>query len=540
MKNCKFSEIVEIANELSKQIMDISCGSYNPHFPDHRFSTQSSYEEYRDYCFLKNSIPIDASKLPGDILSYFEENIKRSFPNEIFIPLNIDNLHQYLTKYFYNDEIYAGHYLNIPFAFPFMNNFEIRSYCEERKRTARSEVDKVERYLNSTTGIVPKKLYWEEQNYNRNKNILNLDVSKVTEFVENKINDFSLKQTQTIDTFKKLRYKYNSSSDEILDYLTFLLNFSWYRYSFKKKIDLCFNVDEDTIVVNYNLPSIDDIPKSDYKIYSSSKRNEWKPLSEAKFKKLYEDVLYAIVLRTICEIFIYDDKTYIKNLCFNGFTNNRSPITGLPEDKCILSILVARNQVSNLDLNYVNPKAWFKHCKGISATKIFDNVEIKPILSFTEDNRYVMPKNVDISIGDNLAEMNWEDFEHLVRQVFEWEFSEKGGEVKVTRSSRDGGVDAIVLDPDPIRGGKIIIQAKRYTNTVPVSAVRDLYGTIINEGANKGILITTSDYGSDSYKFAQGKPITLLNGGHLLYLLNKHGKSARIDIEEARKNLHNS
>ena len=29
-------------------------------------------------------------------------------------------------------------------------------------------------------------------------------------------------------------------------------------------------------------------------------------------------------------------------------------------------------------------------------------------------------------------------------------------------------------------------------NTVPVSAVRDLYGTLINEGASSGILITTS------------------------------------------------
>ena len=69
---------------------------------------------------------------------------------------------------------------------------------------------------------------------------------------------------------------------------------------------------------------------------------------------------------------------------------------------------------------------------------------------------------------------------------------------------------------------------------MPVSAVRDLYGTIINEGANKGILITTSDYGPDSYKFAQGKPITLLNGGHLLYLMEKHGHHARIDIQEAK------
>jgi restriction system protein len=96
-------------------------------------------------------------------------------------------------------------------------------------------------------------------------------------------------------------------------------------------------------------------------------------------------------------------------------------------------------------------------------------------------------------------------------------------------------VDAIAFDPDPIRGGKIVIQAKRYTNPVGVSAVRDLYGTVINEGASRGILVTTSIYGADSYDFAKDKPLTLLNGGNLLHLLAKHGHPARIDLAEAKK-----
>src|SRR5690606_32476098 len=108
------------------------------------------------------------------------------------------------------------------------------------------------------------------------------------------------------------------------------------------------------------------------------------------------------------------------------------------------------------------------------------------------------------------------------------------GEVKVTQASRDGGVDAVVFDPDPIRGGKIVIQAKRYTNTVGVAAVRDLYGTVVNEGAIKGILVTTSDFGPDAYEFARGKPLTLVNGANLLSLLEKHGHKARIDIQEAK------
>ncbi|MBK3786507.1 restriction endonuclease [Paraburkholderia aspalathi] len=80
----------------------------------------------------------------------------------------------------------------------------------------------------------------------------------------------------------------------------------------------------------------------------------------------------------------------------------------------------------------------------------------------------------------------------------------------------------MAFDPRPIFGGKVIIQAKRYKNTVGVSAVRDLFGTMQNEGASKGILVTTSGYGKAAFEFANGKPIELLGGSNLLYLLEEH------------------
>lgn len=125
-------------------------------------------------------------------------------------------------------------------------------------------------------------------------------------------------------------------------------------------------------------------------------------------------------------------------------------------------------------------------------------------------------------------------FEYLIRDLFEKEFARNGGEVKVTQASRDRGVDAVIFDPDPLHGGKVIVQAKRYTNTVDVSAVRDLYGTVINEGASRGILVTTSNYGRDAHDFAKNKPIILLNGANLLHLLTKHGYALKIDLKEAK------
>ena len=50
----------------------------------------------------------------------------------------------------------------------------------------------------------------------------------------------------------------------------------------------------------------------------------------------------------------------------------------------------------------------------------------------------------------------------------------------------------------------------------------------MNEGANKGILVTTSGYGPDAFEFAKDKPIELIEGGGLLFLLQEIGIEARI------------
>lgn len=167
------------------------------------------------------------------------------------------------------------------------------------------------------------------------------------------------------------------------------------------------------------------------------------------------------------------------------------------------------------------------------AMLLLNHIEQPFVYEQAVEAEYTVVDNIDE--GVNLAAMDWQDFENLIREIFEQEFNATGGEVKITQASRDGGVDAVAFDPDPIRGGKIVIQAKRYTNVVGVSAVRDLYGTVLNEGATKGILVTTSNFGNDAYAFAQGKPLTLMNGANLLFLLEKHGHKARIDIREAKQ-----
>ncbi|MBV2154999.1 restriction endonuclease [Kitasatospora sp. SUK 42] len=119
-----------------------------------------------------------------------------------------------------------------------------------------------------------------------------------------------------------------------------------------------------------------------------------------------------------------------------------------------------------------------------------------------------------------LLAMDPVEFEQLIARLME----AMGMKVELAPRSWNGGVDARGIDPDPFRGGNVIVRVKRHRDTVAPSTVRELYGTLRHdEVATRAVLITTSRFGPSSHQFASGKPITLINGAELVGLLKHHG-----------------
>lgn len=327
----------------------------------------------------------------------------------------------------------------------------------------------------------------------------------------------------------------------VIEHVTMVLDNSDYGDWFEKSFTVDYVPSEKTLLIEYALPSPDIMPtiKSVRFIRNTGEIRETY-ISEKEQKSNFDTVCYQICLRTIHEVLEADEYGNVERVLFNGFATYVDRKTGRETTTCIMSVLVKRSEFETIDLGRVDPKACFKNLKGVSASTLSALAAVPPVMELNkEDRRFIEAKSTvgDITDATNLASMDWSDFEHLVRELFEKEFATRGGEVKITQASSDGGVDAVAFDPDPITGGKIILQAKRYTKTVGVNAVRDLYGTMQHENASRGILITTADYGPDAYNFASGKPITLFTGANLLYLLEKHGYKAKIDLKEARKEL---
>lgn len=340
-----------------------------------------------------------------------------------------------------------------------------------------------------------------------------------------------------VDKLKELYFEKDANA--VIEYCELVLNNSEYPDSFPKDFDLEYSSDNRLLIIEYVLPAPENFPKlSEVKYIAAKKELKEYFISDTQFSKMYDTAIYNICLRTLHEIFEADKADAVDIIAFNGWVETINKATGKKTNNCIVSIQARKSDFIQIELANVDPKACFKSLKGVGSSKLSGITAVQPLIQINKnDKRFVSSYDVTNKLdeGYNLAIMDWEDFEHLIRELFEKEFSTNGGEVKVTQASRDGGVDAVAFDPDPIRGGKIVIQAKRYTNTVGVSAVRDLYGTVMNEGATKGILVSTADYGPDAYEFAKNKPLTLLNGSNLLFLLEKHGQKARIDLAEAKK-----
>jgi restriction system protein len=103
---------------------------------------------------------------------------------------------------------------------------------------------------------------------------------------------------------------------------------------------------------------------------------------------------------------------------------------------------------------------------------------------------------------DQLNAMTPREFEEFVARMFR----AMGHSVTLTQAAKDKGVD-IFLD-----GGKAIVECKKYGGSVGQPVVRDFYGTMIHNRAERGYIVTTGTFSLPAQTWAAGKPIHLVDG----------------------------
>ncbi len=110
-----------------------------------------------------------------------------------------------------------------------------------------------------------------------------------------------------------------------------------------------------------------------------------------------------------------------------------------------------------------------------------------------------------------LYDLSPREFEEFVAKLFR----KKGYRVRVRGRSGDKGVDLELIGQ---YGKRAIVQCKRYRSTIGPEIIRELYGTLMHERVAHAFLVTSADISGSARQWAQGKPITLIDGQTLVQI----------------------
>ncbi|KUN88438.1 restriction endonuclease [Streptomyces bungoensis] len=313
--------------------------------------------------------------------------------------------------------------------------------------------------------------------------------------------------------------------DAVIEYFSAALYASTaWPEGFPRQVAAAYDAAAGQLVLDWELPGCDVIPEvKSVRYVSGADQDKETPRPVGQRRALYREVLAQCMLLVLHELFAADEAGALESVSLNGFVDGHDPTTGRPGPVYLATVMAARSTFRDLHLAQVDACSCLADAlRGQLSARPDQLTPVRPGRRPQEVGNRVVTHGGDDE--PDLYEMDPIAFENLVADLFR----AMGMQAVTTQRSNDGGVDVDALDPAPIRGGKIVVQVKRYRNTVPPTAVRDLYGTVQDTGANKGVLVTTSRFGPGSHTFANGKPLELVSGAELVDLLHRHGLPGRL------------
>ena len=130
-------------------------------------------------------------------------------------------------------------------------------------------------------------IYLQEQQWQKRKE----------EFLANQKN-----QNTLVESFKK---QYQTGDDEaVARVCKQILSDSTYPFTFEKEIITEYNPENRLLVIEYRLPSPDNLPTlKEVKFIATNIEIRETHISEIQLRKLYDETIYKITLRSIHELF---------------------------------------------------------------------------------------------------------------------------------------------------------------------------------------------------------------------------------------------
>ncbi|MFK5913625.1 MAG: restriction endonuclease [Woeseiaceae bacterium] len=126
----------------------------------------------------------------------------------------------------------------------------------------------------------------------------------------------------------------------------------------------------------------------------------------------------------------------------------------------------------------------------------------------------------------SIKDVSWKDFEFLVSEAYR----RKGYQVQENlKAGADGGIDLVLIKDNEVT----LVQCKQWkTKAIPVTTIRELYGVMMGQNAQKGVVVCSGAFTKDAMEFAKGKPIELIDGLRLRGLIGSIQKTENISVSK--------
>lgn len=126
------------------------------------------------------------------------------------------------------------------------------------------------------------------------------------------------------------------------------------------------------------------------------------------------------------------------------------------------------------------------------------------------ERRRLLDKQRDLA---TLRELDWKEFERLVGEAYR----RRGYRIVETgQGGADGGIDLLLWK----NNRKTLVQVKQWrSSSVGAPVVREMLGLMMHHKADAGAIVCVGRFTREAWKFADGKPISLIGGQRLLEMI---------------------
>jgi restriction system protein len=146
-----------------------------------------------------------------------------------------------------------------------------------------------------------------------------------------------------------------------LSYLAEVLGQSEYPDSFPREQRFQYSSSTKTLALDFELPNQTVLPDTKEVKYVATRSEFQKiPTSDLWIKKIYDELLYQIALRTMFELFQSDEANMLVSVVFNGWVRSIDRATGVEVHACVMSMEARKDEFLAINLRHVDPKACYK------------------------------------------------------------------------------------------------------------------------------------------------------------------------------------